>query len=416
MLNDMQQDEIGYDPFDVKVMTNPLPYYTRLRNERPVYFTAKYDTYWLSRFGDIVEMLSIGDNALVSTESSIPMPEVLLQHHQGTPPRASTNPLSPMTLLHSPTYDEVRNAHMKPFRPRAVAELEQYCRDVCRELLDEHLPSGGFDLFLDYGGTLSALLTCRLFDIDASQARDILETVNAITMYDPERGGVDNSLFFTKLKRFILPSIARRRAEGPDGSVPLFDGLLRYELKPEQRLLTDGEIADELTCAFIANTETPGKVAAQGLLELSKRPEQLAAFRTDLEKHAPIATEEMLRFCAPAQFFLRTIHKDVVIGGVPMRAGQRVAGLVACANRDEREFENADDFVWNRRIRRQLAFGLGVHHCMGLHIARLQIRVLVQEFLARVESYAFDLSKAILRPSYFHWAYGSLPVKIEALI
>jgi cytochrome P450 len=406
------QDDIGYDPFDVNVMIDPHPYYTRLRNEQPVYYTSKYDTFWLSRFKDIVEMLAIGDNALVSTESSIPMPEVLLNHHKGTPPRASLNPLAPMTLLHSPVYDEVRNAHMKPFRPRPVAELEQYCRDVCRELLDEHLPKREFDLFLDYGGTLSALLTCKLFYIDPSQARDILESVNAITMYDPERGGVDNSLFFTKLKRFMLPAIARRRAEGPDGSVPIYDGLLSYRLKPDARPLTDDEIADELTCVFIANTETPGKVAAQGLLELSKRSAQLQAFRADLRKNSQIATEEMLRYCAPAQFFLRTIHKDVVIGGVPMRAGQRVAGLVACANRDEREFENADDFIWDRKIPRQLAFGLGLHHCMGLHIARLQIRVLVEEFLARVNSYAFDLSKALLRPSYFHWAYGSLPVKI----
>jgi cytochrome P450 len=406
------QDDIGYDPFDVKVMTNPHPYYARLRSEQPVYYTPKYDTFWLSRFKDIVEMLSIGDNALVSSESSIPMPEVLLNHHQGAPPRASQNPLAPMTLLHSPTYEEIRNAHMKPFRPRPVAELDRYCREVCRELLDEHVPKREFDLFLDYGGALSALLTCKLFQIDSSQARDILETVNAITMYDPERGGVDNSLFFTKLKRFMVPAIARRRAQGPDGGVPIFDGLLSYRMQPDERPLTDDEIADELACVFIANTETPGKVAAQGLLELSRRPEQLQAFRADLAKNSPLATEEMLRFCAPAQFFLRTIHKDVVIAGVPMRVGQRVAGLVACANRDEREFANAEDFIWDRKIPRQLAFGLGLHHCMGLHIARLQIRVLVEEFLARVNSYSFDLSRALLRPSYFHWAYGSLPVKV----
>ena len=412
MLDELKQDDIGYDPFDVRVMTNPHPYYTRLRNERPVYYTSKYDTFWLSRFRDIVEMLSIGDNALVSSESSIPMPEVLLQHHRGDPPKASVNPMAPMTLLHSPLYDEIRNAHMKPFRPRPVADLEEFCRQVCRDLLDEHLPKREFDLFLDYGGTLSALLTCKLFRIDPDRARDILETVNAITMYDPERGGVDNSLFFTNLKRFMVPAIARRRAEGADGSVPIFDGLLNYKVKPDDRPLSDDEIADELTCAFIANTETPGKVAAQGLLELARRPEQLESFRADLQKNSPIAAEEMLRFCAPAQFFLRTIHKDVVIAGVPMRAGQRVAGLVACANRDEREFENADDFIWNRKIPRQLAFGLGLHHCMGLHIARLQIRVLVQEFLLRVNSYGFDLARAILRPSYFHWAYGSLPVKI----
>lgn len=92
-----------------------------------------------------------------------------------------------------------------------------------------------------------------------------------------------------------------------------------------------------------------------------------------------------------------------------MRAGQRVAALV-------REFENADHFIWNRTICRQLSFGLGLHHCMGLHIARLQIRVLVQEFLLRVNSYRFDLDKAILRPSYFHWAYASLPVTIQSAL
>lgn len=405
-------DDIGYDPFDVKIMGNPHPFYDRLRSQHPVYYTAKYDTFWLSRFADIVEMLAIGDNSLVSSESSIPMPEVLLRHHKGTPPRASLDPMPPMTLLHSPVYDEIRNAHIKPFRPGPVAQLDTFCREVCRNLLDELLPKREFDLFLDYGGTLSALLTCRLFHLDPAQARDILETVNAITMYDPERGGIDNSLFFTKLKRFMVPAIAKRRAHGADGSVPLFDGLLNYRVKPDGRSLSDDEIADELTCAFIANTETPGKVAAQGLLELCKRPQQLEELRRDLQRNAPIAAEEMLRYCAPAQFLLRTIHKDVVIAGVPMRAGQRVAALVACANRDEREFEKAGDFIWNRKIRRQLSFGLGLHHCMGLHITRLQIRVLVQEFLLRVNSYGFDLRKAILRPSYFHWAYASLPVNI----
>ena len=410
MLGEAGVDEIGYDPFDVKVMTNPHPYYRRLRNERPVYYTPQYDTFWLSRFQDIIEMLSIGGNALLSSESSIPMPEVLRQHHRGEPPKASLDPLAPMTLLHSPVYDQVRQAHLAPFKPAPVAELEDFCRQTCRRLLDELLPKRRFDLFLDYGGMLSALLTCKLFDVDTAQARDVLETVNAITMYDPERGGVDNSLFFSRLKRFMVPAIAERRAAGADGSQPVIDGLIRYRL--EGRPLTDDEIADELTCAFIANTETPGKVAAQGLLELSRAPDQLAEMRTDLAANARIATEEMLRYGAPAQWFLRTAHKDVVIAGQPIRAGQRVAGLVACANRDEREFADPDRFIWNRPIQRQLAFGLGLHHCMGLHIARLQIRITVEEFLRRVDRYRFHLEDAILRPSYFHWAYSSLPVEV----
>jgi cytochrome P450 len=405
--------DIGYDPFDVTVMTNPYPYYRQLRASYPVYYTPKYDTFWLSRFADIEQMLSIGSETLISSESSIPMPEVLMQHHNGPPPKASLNPMSPMTLLHSPHYEEIRRAHARPFSPAGVARLEEFTRSTARRLLDECLPRKSFDFFLDYGGMLSALLTCQLFDIEPSVAPEILRTVNATTSYDPDRGGIDNSLLFSNMKKFMLPSIARRRAAGADGSVPLFDPLIHYRTKPDDRALTDDEISDELTCAFIANTETPGKVAGQGLLELLRRPEQLAAVRADLPHTVPIAAEEMLRFCAPAQWFLRTIHQDTVIGGVAMKAGQRVAGLVTCANRDEREFENSEEFVWNRKIRKQLAFGLGLHHCLGLHIARLQIRVLVQEFLTRVQRYRFHLDQAVLRPSYFHWAYSSLPITVE---
>lgn len=412
MLSEAQIDDINYDPFDVTVMSNPHPYYRRLRAEQPIYYTPKYDTYWLSRFDDIVEMLFIGDNALISSESSIPMPEVLMKHHDGTPPYASTDPMSPMTLLHSPVYNEIRMAHIKPFSPRNVAAMEEFSRAECNRMLDELLPGKKFDLFLDYAGMLSALLTCRLYDIDRSEAGDILTTVNAITSYDPEKNGVDNSLFFTKLKRFMLPPIARRRAAGADGSQQLIDGLINYRTKPEGRALTDDEIADELTCAFIGNTETPGKVAAQGLMELVALPGQLAEIKADLGANVRIATEEMLRLHAPAQWFLRTVHKDVEIGGVKMRAGQRVAGLVACANRDENEYPDGESFIWNRKIRQQLAFGLGLHHCMGLHIARMQIRISVEEFLKRVDKYRFPLEEARLRPSYFHWAYNSLPVEV----
>lgn len=407
-----QGTDIGYDPFDIAVMANPLPYYERLRREQPVYYTPQYDTFWLSRFDDIVELTMADPDSVISSESSIPMPEVLLKHHDGKPPFASTNPMSPMTMLHNPHYREIRAAHARPFLPAAVKALEGFVRDHCVRLLDEWLPRRKFDLFLDYAGMVSALITCKVFDVEPAEAEDLLNTVNAITMYDPDRGGIDNALFFTRLKRFMVPAIARRRTAGPDGSMPIFDGLLLYRTKPDGRALTDDEIADELTCAFIANTETPGKVAARGLLELSRRPGQLAEIRLDLATNARIATEEMLRFGVPNQWFLRTIHKDIVIAGTPMKAGQRVAGLVACGNRDESVFENAGEFIWNRPIARHVAFGFGLHHCMGLHIARLQIRVAVEEFLKRVGHYRVHVDEAILRPSYFHWAYSSLPVEI----
>ena len=92
--------DIGYDPFDLKVMSNPYPYYRKLRASHPIYYTPKYDTFWISRFADIEQMLSAGSHALISSESSIPMPEVLLNHHKGKPPKASLNPVLRPSYFH----------------------------------------------------------------------------------------------------------------------------------------------------------------------------------------------------------------------------------------------------------------------------------------------------------------------------
>jgi cytochrome P450 len=173
------------------------------------------------------------------------------------------------------------------------------------------------------------------------------------------------------------------------------------------------EIADQLVCSFVANTETPPKPAGQGLLALAQHPDQLARVRADLDTNVPIAAEEMLRICTTAQWTIRTAHRDVTVAGQFIRAGQRVLVSPFSAARDEREFENAEQFIWNRPIRRSLTFGYGQHHCIGNHIARLQIRLLVREFLARVSAFEFDLAEAEHSASYFHWGYTKLPVVIR---
>src|SRR5215475_115226 len=132
--------DIGYDPFNLQVMSNPYPYYRQLRASHPIYYTPQYDTFWVSRFADIEQMLAIGSNVLISSESSIPMPEVLLKHHDGKPPKASLDPMAPMTLLHSPHYDEIRRAHARPFMAASVAKLEEFSRATARSLLDDCLP------------------------------------------------------------------------------------------------------------------------------------------------------------------------------------------------------------------------------------------------------------------------------------
>jgi cytochrome P450 len=154
------------------------------------------------------------------------------------------------------------------------------------------------------------------------------------------------------------------------------------------------------------------KIVAHGLMELARAPDQLAVVRRDLSANVPIAGEEMIRFCAPAQWFARTAHKDLTIAGQPIKVGQRVIGLVGSAARDEAEFERADQFIWNRPVPRVLSFGLGQRHCIGVHLARLELRVMVREFLRRVDHFTFDMEGAVRRPSSFQWGWNILPVTV----
>jgi len=147
-------------------------------------------------------------------------------------------------------------------------------------------------------------------------------------------------------------------------------------------------------------------------MELANAPDQLAEVRADLAKNVPLAVEEMIRFCAPAQWFARTAHKDVQVAGADIRKGQRIIVLFGSAKWDEEEFETPQRFIWNRKIRRVLSFGTGQHYCFGIHLARLELRILVETFLRRVGNYSFDMDEAVRLPSSFQWSWNSLPVII----
>jgi cytochrome P450 len=149
-------------------------------------------------------------------------------------------------------------------------------------------------------------------------------------------------------------------------------------------------------------------------MELWRRPAQLAAVRRELPGSSAAAFEEMLRYCGPAQWFGRTCRRETTVAGQRVLPGQRVIYLTQSANRDPREFTDPEEFIWNRPIPRTLAFGLGQHFCIGVHVARLEGRIMLEEFLGRVTSYEIDPDQAVRHPSSFQWGYNALPVTITA--
>jgi cytochrome P450 len=279
--------------------------------------------------------------------------------------------------------------------------------------LDEVIAMGEFDLIGDYAGRVNATVICHLFGIDTALAAEMFKLVGQVTSVDPAQGGVDFTTFFVRLKDTLAKPIQARRAAGADGSNTLLDGLINYRM-PDGRALSDEEIINQVTCVFIAGMESASKVTAAGLMELWTRPDQLAAVRADLEANMPLAVNEMVRFTAPAQYTFRTAHRDVVVAGQPVKAGQRVACLFRSAARDEREFPDADQFIWNRQSPRVISFGLGQHHCIGKHLALLEVKTLITAFLQRVKTCEFLTEKGARNPSVFQWGWIRLPVRVTA--
>jgi cytochrome P450 len=416
-------DEFTYDPFTPEMMRDPAPAYRVLRDRFPVYYSEKYDTFYLSRFEDVWEFLSRADGTFSTCDSmTLVDPQLMQKHNEGAPPTPTLAPFNHLVHDVSPgaagaadagpsLYEEVRQAHGRPMRPKHIKGLDTFIRGIARARLDDLLPGGEFDLTQEYGGIVSASTMCHILHVPLDRAPDVLAAINGSTRTDGPEPGLDLTGVFDTCADFIEPSVTQRRGAGWDGTWPAIDGMLDYRMRGRE--LTDREVAINLFCLLVGGTETLPKIAAHGLLELWRHPDQLAAVREDLPKNCGIAIEEMFRYCGPAQWFSRTAVVDTEVAGQAVKAGQRVTYLLQSATRDEREYPDPDEFVWNRQIDRQVAFGFGQHYCIGVHLAKLEGRILLEEFLSRVSDYEPHPEEALRLPSSFQIGYNTLPVTVN---
>jgi cytochrome P450 len=335
----------------------------------------------------------------------------LAEHNDGAVPDPPLHPMPFHANFDAPIYDGVRRCTSAQFRPKPAATLAGRIRQLANERLDELLPRGTFDLTQDYGGIVAASVVCELLGLPVDLAPDVLATVNAGSLAQPG-SGVEVANARPGYLEYLVPTVQRRRAEGATGELPVADSLINYRL-PDGSALTDIEAATQMLGVFIGGTETVPKIAAHGLWELARHPEQMVAVRADLDANVPKAREEMLRYCAPAQWFARTVRKPFTIHDTTIEPGQRVITLIASANRDEREYPDPDDFIWDRPIERLLAFGRGQHFCLGVHVARLEIAILVSEFLKRVNDFRIRGEAASRPPSSFQWGWNNVPVEVQ---
>ena len=400
-----------YDLFSPEAMRDPHIFYPVLREEHPAYFLPEYDSWVFSRFQDVWDGFMDAEH-YSEAEGQLFAPEALRTHHRGNPPEPRIEPVKAMFLwLDPPVQTRFRQLLAPPFLKGSINRLEPLVTEIVRKRLAELLPTGRFDLNADFGSYVSAHVTQQVMGLSFDDTGHVVDLINRLVYRNPgQAGSTPEGMAARDELHALLRGEVQRRRRGQGPVSPVIDPLIGADIIG--RALADEEIAVDAMAILVGGTETLPKIFAGGLLELSRQADQLAQVAADPDAHSEAAFEEMLRYNAPAQWFGRTVKKRCELGGIVLEPGQRVILLIASANRDPREFDRPDEFVWNRKARRMLSFGVGPHFCIGIHLARLEGRIMLREFLKTVSRFEIEPEAGHFAESEFQIGWTSLPVRI----
>jgi len=372
----------------------PHDVFTRLRAEAPVWWHPPHakapggEGFWVvTRHADVLAVLR--DAATFSSEGGPGRAgggTTLDDLPRGMGPGVMLNMIDP------PRHDAIRLLVNKGFKPTTIAKLEGTLRDRTRAILDAVLPSERFDFLREVAAELPLQVTASLFGIPQEDRHKVFEWTTAFVDYsDRDLGGSSDRLrsAAADMAAYLRELVARKRRDPGDEMLSL---IVHAEVPDEQgvlRRLDDAEIVPFLTLLLVAGSETTRNAIAGGVLALIEHPAELARLRAD-RALVPRAVEEILRWTSPTSYNRRTATRDTAIAGVAIRAGDKVTHWYPSANRDERVFVDPFRFDVARDLNPHLAFGHGVHHCLGASLARIEIAVVLEELLARGVDLALD--------------------------
>jgi len=391
---------VDYDPFAPEVMDDPWPFYARLREESPVHYLERWDCWALSRFQDLWD--AAADDATYMAGRGTSTAHLLTKVMGVTPMIGVMDP---------PEHTRVRAAVRGFFAPRRIQALEPTLRGWAREYLDAIRGSGSAELVADFARPLAAKVACLVAGFPIEHGERLGELVHRFFARVPGVEGMtpDGLVALEELGAYFT-EMARERRRRPTEAADILDALLAFDVGG--RRYGDEDLASHLSMILIGGAETFPKVFASAIWWLWKHPDQRAELAAD-PRLALDAFNETLRYDMPTQTMMRVLRRDRELHGVRMRAGRPVIFLFPSGNRDRREFLEPDRFWIQRRAPRMLGFGAGTHACLGVHIARLEGRVALEEVLAAMPTYEIDEAGVERYRTEFVRGISRLPVRFE---
>jgi cytochrome P450 len=337
---------------------NPFPWYRQMRASAPLHYDPSYQIWTAFRYPDVQRVLSDYEAFSSASERG---------HNSSDPLDASLISLDP------PRHRQLRSLVTQAFTPRSVAQLSGRITSIVTTLLDQVAKSGSMDIMDDLATPLPVIVIAELLGIPQKDRARFKAWSDAVV-------GIQRSDGWSlrgEMSAYFLQMIEQRRADPQDD---LISALLDAQV--EGAHLTRQELLGFCILLLVAGNETTTHLIGNALLCFDEYPEALEQLYSDTSL-LPGAIEEVLRYRSPVQMMFRRAIADVALSGQQIHAGQWLIAQIGSANRDEAQFPNADQFDIRRTPNRHLAFGHGIHFCLGAPLARLEARLALTALLER---------------------------------
>ncbi|MBI4518705.1 MAG: cytochrome P450 [Deltaproteobacteria bacterium] len=394
--------EFTFNPFDPATRRDPFPLYARARCEQPVYRHPELPVVSVFRYGDIQTILK--DSKTWSNRFP-------------PPPGVSAEDLPPPSMLGQdpPAHTRLRGLVNQAFTPRIIRRLEPRMHEIANELVNHALEQREVDLVQALTYPLPVIIIAEIIGIPPADREQFkrwsdaaVENLGNALFAPPTAERMQHLRTLVAEMGAYFSSLAEERRRCPRED--LLTGLVQAELEGSR--LSHDEMLQMLTLLLVAGNETTTTLIGNAVLELLAHPEELARLRANLDL-LPAAVEEVLRYASPVQMDPRLATRPVELHGHTIEAGQFVINWLGSANRDEEVFTDPEEFNLSRQDNQHLAFGFGVHYCLGANLARLETQVALRALLSATSSFERTGSESLpLHPSIVFQAVTSLPLRL----
>ena len=391
--------DVYYDPFDFEIDDDPYPIWKRLRDEAPLYHNDKYDFFALSRFHDVEEALKDWRTYSSAKGTLLELIKADIEMPPGT-----------FIFEDPPAHDLHRGLMSRVFTPRRMAAIEPDIRAFCARALDPLVGSDGFDVIADLGAQVPMRTIGMLLGIPESDQVELRDRIDhGLQLREGGMPTIEKG-FDELAQSELFEQYIDYRYEHPGDDVMTDLITATYtDVDGVERRLTREEALGYINLVAAAGNETTNRLIGWTTWLLAQHPDERRAVHED-RSLVNSTIEEVLRFESPSPVQARYVMRDVELHGTTVPEGSAILLLNASGNRDERAFEDPDRFDVRRQIAHHLAFGYGIHFCLGAALARIEGRVVLDELLTRFPEWEIDEERAVRGRTSTVRGWASMPV------